>query len=277
MTQHRSYFAIIPASVRYDKNLPANAKLLYGEITALCNEKGYCWAGDRYFADLYGVSKTTIQSWIKALYKNGYITKEVIYKEGTKEILHRYIKIIEYPMQENLTTPIQENLRDNNTSFNNTFNNTNKEVESSSHKYSNEHLRLAKKLQSNLTEDFPKEMDKVNVDKWADVFRLMEERDSLSIEAIEYVIDWLPTNKFWFGNIRSAKKLREKFERLKFDIKAEKEKSKKNNSGYQKNVRREQLPKWVNDPPKEKKLDAETKAMIDKRFEEYLKWKNDDK
>ena len=94
-------------------------------------------------------------------------------------------------------------------------------------KYSDEHLRLAKKLQSNLTEDFPKEMNKVDIEKWADTIRLMEERDKASIEAIEYVINWLPTNEFWFGNIRSAKKLREKFEKLKFEIKADKKNHKK--------------------------------------------------
>lgn len=119
----RAYYAIIPANVRYDKSLPANAKLLYGEITALCNERGFCWAGDKYFADLYGVSKTTVQNWLKALFENNYISKEIEYKEGSKEILHRYIRILEYPTQKNLHTPTQENLRDNNTLINNTKNN----------------------------------------------------------------------------------------------------------------------------------------------------------
>ncbi len=100
-------------------------------------------------------------------------------------------------------------------------------------KYSDEHLRLAKKLQNNLTEDFPKEMNKVDIEKWADTIRLMEERDKASIEAIEYVINWLPTNEFWFGNIRSAKKLREKFEKLKFEIKADKNNHKKQSQKLQ--------------------------------------------
>lgn len=100
-------------------------------------------------------------------------------------------------------------------------------------KYSDEHLRLAKKMQSNLAEDFPKEMNKVDIEKWADAIRLMEERDKASIEAIEYVINWLPTNEFWFGNIRSAKKLREKFEKLKFEIKADKNNHKKQSQKLQ--------------------------------------------
>lgn len=266
MTGHRSYFAIIPANVRYDKKLTANAKLLYGEITALANEKGYCWAGDRYFAELYGVSKTTIQSWIKALTDNGYITKELIYREGTKEILNRYIRIVAYPTQENLGTPTQENLRDNNTSFNNTFNKTNKEeVETSSRKYSDEHFRLASKLQNNLIDDFPKEMKKADLDKWADVIRLMEEKDQHTIEQIDYVLSWLPSNSFWFGNIRSAKKLRDKFETLKFEIKTEKSK-KQGNKNF---VREEKLPDRFVNPETEPTLDPKRQAEIEAKLKAY--------
>ena len=74
MDENRAYYAIIPASVRYDKNITANAKLLYGEITALCNDKGFCWATNRYFAELYRVSKKTISIGINLLEKAGYIT-----------------------------------------------------------------------------------------------------------------------------------------------------------------------------------------------------------
>lgn len=124
MEEKKSYYAVIPANVRYDKGLPANAKLLYGEITALCNSEGYCWASNRYFADLYEVTNTSISKWIKALCDAGYIKSKILYKEGTKEIDKRYITIVNYPIEEKLNTPIKEKLKENNTSFNNTSNNT---------------------------------------------------------------------------------------------------------------------------------------------------------
>lgn len=137
MEEQRNYYAIIPANVRYDKELPANAKLLYGEITALCNAKGYCWATNDYFANLYGVSKTSISKWISSLIKRGYIFSEIEYKEGTKEILNRYLKIVNEPIEEKLNRGIEEKLKDNNTSFNNTTNNTNNKKESKKEKKSN--------------------------------------------------------------------------------------------------------------------------------------------
>lgn len=117
---HRGYYAIIPATIRYDKNITPNAKLLYAEITALCNEKGYCWASNAYFAELYGVSKTSVSNWISSLQKNNYICVDMIYKENSKEIQNRYIRILNDRMKEilmgyekNLQYPMKENFTDN--------------------------------------------------------------------------------------------------------------------------------------------------------------------
>ena len=118
-----SYYAIIPANVRYDKNVCSSAKLLYGEITALCNKKGFCWASNSYFAELYGVSKTSVSKWIKQLIDGCYIKSSIEYKLNTKEVLNRYLTIISYPIEEKLNTPIEEKLKDNTTSINTTFNN----------------------------------------------------------------------------------------------------------------------------------------------------------
>lgn len=77
MKEQPAYYAIIPASVRYADIIP-NAKLLYGELTALANKDGYCWASNQYFADLYKVNKTTISEWIRILIEKGFIYSEVI-------------------------------------------------------------------------------------------------------------------------------------------------------------------------------------------------------
>lgn len=130
MNDKKSYYAIIPADVRYDEKLCANAKLLYGEITALCNEKGYCWASNDYFANLYKVSKKSISTWINQLKKYGYVSIKYEYKQGTNQILNRYVSLIPDPMEENfqpygrkLPVPMEEKVKENNT-YNNTYNNT---------------------------------------------------------------------------------------------------------------------------------------------------------
>ena len=86
---NKSYYAIIPANVRYDENLKDKAKLLYGELTALTNDRGYCWASNNYFAELYKVSKSTISRLIKNLSEEGYIKVELQYEN--KEIKSRKI------------------------------------------------------------------------------------------------------------------------------------------------------------------------------------------
>lgn len=90
---NRGYYSILPANVRYDKNLNASTKLFYAELTALANEKGYCWASNGYFADLYGVTKQTISVWIKLLRDKEYIKTKIEYFEGTRNIKRRLIFI----------------------------------------------------------------------------------------------------------------------------------------------------------------------------------------
>jgi len=93
MKEKPNYYAIIPAEVRYSKVLTPNAKLLYAEITALCNMNGKCTASTEYFCRLYEVSRGAVQNWLKMLDDNGYIQRTVIYKQGTKQIMHRYINL----------------------------------------------------------------------------------------------------------------------------------------------------------------------------------------
>ncbi len=93
MKEKPNYYAIIPAEVRYSKALTPNAKLLYAEITALCNMNGKCTASTEYFCRLYEVSRGAVQNWLKMLDDNGYIKRTVIYRQGSKQIMHRYINL----------------------------------------------------------------------------------------------------------------------------------------------------------------------------------------
>lgn len=170
--QQRSYYAIIPANVRYDKDLAPNAKLLYGEITALCNEKGYCWASNQYFADLYRSSISAVQKWVSSLVKKGYINLELVYKEGTKQVLHRKLYItpgvdiyttshknLYDPGVKNYVTPGVNICVENNKDINNTFNNK-KDVYTRKHKYGEyQHVLLTEKEHTHLVELYGSSLD----------------------------------------------------------------------------------------------------------------------
>lgn len=128
------YYGILPANIRYDKNLKPMEKIMYSELTALSNKNGYCNATNSYFAELYEVSKNTVSLWIGDLEKAGYIKTKLIYESGTKNIKERRIYIANPitknddtyhekevdPITKNDDTPITKNREDNNTSINNT-------------------------------------------------------------------------------------------------------------------------------------------------------------
>ena len=116
MKSNPSYYAIIPANVRYS-DLKPSAKLLYGEITALENKKGYCYASNRYFAELYGVTKNTISLWVKDLYDKGFINV-VVERDKNKQVIKRMLTTIK-----NNDSPTIKKDEVNNTSLNTTSNN----------------------------------------------------------------------------------------------------------------------------------------------------------
>lgn len=72
-----SYYANIPAPVRYCKEITPNAKLLYGEITALASKYGYAFASNKYFAELYDVNNETVSRWISSLVDRGFLRVDI--------------------------------------------------------------------------------------------------------------------------------------------------------------------------------------------------------
>jgi hypothetical protein len=91
MKEKPGYYAVISAEVRYNNKLSASEKLFYGEITALTQMNGKCYASNAYFSELYGVDRSTVSSWVRKLAQSGHI--DVEYEYNGKEISKRYISI----------------------------------------------------------------------------------------------------------------------------------------------------------------------------------------
>ena len=213
-----SYYSIIPATVRYDEKLKANEKLMYGEITALASKNGFCWAENRYFAELYNVHKITISKWLKNLEDKGYIRTELKYVYGTKQVSKRYIYINDTPISQNANRcksngydPVSQNAKEelSTTSNNNTSNNTSR----SKLKFETQHLKLAKLLYKQIQNNSPK-YNEPDLEKWANEFRLMMERDKREGKEIQDLIIKTQSDNFWKKNILSPSKLRKHYDRL---------------------------------------------------------------
>lgn len=119
-----SYFSILTADVRYDKRLSDFARLLYSDITALCNKQGYCSATNDYFAQIFDKSRRTISATIASLAETGYIAIEII-RDGSNAVVTRkiWVQANAQKAAEQVSDPIEENFQDikeNNTSNNNT-------------------------------------------------------------------------------------------------------------------------------------------------------------
>lgn len=233
MEEKRSYYAIIPAKVRYDENLSANAKLLYGEITALANEKGYCWATNEYFSKLYGTSTKTISRWISNLCAIGYIKAEMINSKDNKTGLIRVLKVggqfwgggtkMSIPPGQKCLDPLDKNVQYNNT-INNKYTSQlfceqkNSETQTKNKKtfsQDSDSYLLAKYLEQNIRNNCPDfAKDENRRQRCAYDIDLMIRKDKLNPESIAEIIKWCQQDSFWKSNILSGKKLREKYLQL---------------------------------------------------------------
>lgn len=224
----KSYYSITPASVRYCKELGGgDAKHLYGEITALCNEKGYCWASNKYFADLYDVDVRSVTRWIGLLVKYNFVYVDMT--SGKRKIF----------LTEKMQSPVEYKEEK-------TKKQTKKKKEEKTKiiKYSPEDLMLAELLLSKILYNFPVYENKtVNITSWAEDIRKLREIDKATVEQINFMINWIHggvvkaegkkdrvfnQHEFWSANIMSAHKLRKQWfenlvpklqEALKKDIK----------------------------------------------------------
>ena len=118
----------IPREVWLNKDLSTNEKILLAEIDSLGGSSDGCFASNQYFADFFDLSKDRISRLVSGLKNKGYITVELIYKEGTCEVDKRIIKLNPYSYfyqgVQNHQGGIGENTKDITNNYN--INNNNK-------------------------------------------------------------------------------------------------------------------------------------------------------
>lgn len=102
MSEQPNFYAVIPATVRYCEHLMPNAKLLYAEITALANQRGYCYASNAYFANLYHVEERQIRRWLSQLVDFGFVLVKIDKNAGNQRNI--YVKDA-LPLRTKKTSP----------------------------------------------------------------------------------------------------------------------------------------------------------------------------
>lgn len=128
-----NFYAIIPANIRYSKEISMFQKLLYAEITALTQKDWYCWASNKYFAELYEKNEKYISEVLNDLSKKWFLKIFIDKNAGNKRSIYIWEtrrtsgKVATWiAIQENLNTYSEksedhysEKPEQNNTSINN--------------------------------------------------------------------------------------------------------------------------------------------------------------
>ena len=210
-----NYYAIIPAEVRYNNKLTANSKLLFGEITALTNKTGVCWANNKYFAELYSVDKKTVSRWIHQLQEEGYLDIVMEYNKETKQITKRSMKITTSTPMDKIVRGgqkdpqgrdknVQDNIYNNNNKNNIKKNTaTLKKVSDFRDDYILAYDHIIKLFHER---NIPKNNDmKI---KWLDVIRLCDEKDKVKPQQLWWLCNEVRKDSFWAKNFQSLLKLR---------------------------------------------------------------------
>ena len=161
----------IPAHIWLDKNLNATEKCLMAEIDSL-SKIGGCFASNQYFADFLDLSKDRTSKLISGLKNKGYITVDLIYKEGTYEVDRRIIKVIGYSQEQLGGQSHPSGIGENNDYITNNYNkNNNNKPKSSKKRASKKSYGQYKnvKLSDKELEDLIAEYGKDTIDKYIEI------------------------------------------------------------------------------------------------------------
>ena len=103
----------IPAEILLNKDLSDKEKIILSMILYLSEEKGSCFASNKYIANIVNVTPERVSKIISSLKDKGYVKVKLKYKTDSKEIEERQIT----PIVENInrySEELQEGIDNNN-------------------------------------------------------------------------------------------------------------------------------------------------------------------
>lgn len=171
--------------------------------------------------------KSTVYRWLEKLEEMGYLSIKktnkfsivnidnwALYQQEGTEYEHRN------EQQMNIKRTSNEQQMNTNKNYKNVKNEENKKP--SRLKYEICDMENAEYLFKEIKNNNP-DAKKPNLEKWANEFRLIRERDKRTDNQIKYLIKWSQQDSFWKTNILSPSSLRKQFDRLVTKIKSDKE------------------------------------------------------
>ena len=103
----------IPAEILLNEDLSDKEKIILSMVLYLSEEKGSCFASNKYIANIVNVTHERVSKIISSLKDKGYVSVKLKYKTDSKEIEKRQI----IPIVENInrySQKVQEGIEENN-------------------------------------------------------------------------------------------------------------------------------------------------------------------
>lgn len=162
-------------------------------ISSLCAEKGYCYASNKYLAEIFDTNEITVSRKIKLLESKNYISIE--YEKRGCQVISRKLRLTKMLIDDyqNCKSTINKNVKENIISNNNINNNI---IRKNYNKKEIENDNLENKF-NKFWKEYPKKVSKENARKW---FIKNKPDDELfnkmikSLERFKELDDWKKQN-----------------------------------------------------------------------------------
>ena len=105
---NHNWYAVLPAQVLLSKVLTDKQKLLIALISNLSNERGYCFASNKYLGDCLDCSESTIKDHLKKLEDMNILGRIIKLKENGDFEYRSLVINIEIPRPEKTTTSAEK-------------------------------------------------------------------------------------------------------------------------------------------------------------------------